>query len=127
MVLFGSLLRSTSCAMCFFCLALQLSKSEVRDNDSPETDSNFSSNHHHLIRLLKSVVEDSNDHSEIEGNANSTQEERVLPTPLIEHLNRSTAQLLMEEANNMFVSNTSFSDFVNNNETHQMLLRNRER
>ncbi|KAG8199477.1 hypothetical protein JTE90_009325 [Oedothorax gibbosus] len=131
MALFDSLLRSTLCATCFFCLALQLSRSEVGDTDSYkedlETDINAHSNHLYLLRLLKSVVDDSDDLPEIEASANSTQEERVLPTPLIVHLNKSTAQLLMDEANSVFVSNISFSDLVNDNETYQMLLRNRER
>ncbi|XP_055936295.1 uncharacterized protein LOC129965991 [Argiope bruennichi] len=60
-------------------------------------------------------------------NSNNSSQEHVLPTPLILHLNQSAAQLLIQEANNLFVSNTSINDIISDNETHQMLIRYRER
>ncbi|GFS47863.1 uncharacterized protein TNIN_115261 [Trichonephila inaurata madagascariensis] len=59
--------------------------------------------------------------------SNNSSQEHVLPTPLILHLNQSAAQLLIQEANNMFVSNTSINDIISNNETQVMLMRYRER
>ncbi|GFT82605.1 uncharacterized protein NPIL_273471 [Nephila pilipes] len=60
-------------------------------------------------------------------NNNNSSQEHVLPTPLILHLNQSAAQLLIQEANNMFVSNTSINDIISDNETQQMMMRYRER
>ncbi|CAL1276223.1 unnamed protein product [Larinioides sclopetarius] len=60
-------------------------------------------------------------------NSNSSSQEHILPTPLILHLNQSAAQMLIQEANSMFVSNTSINDIINDNETQQMLIRYRER
>lgn len=59
--------------------------------------------------------------------ARNNSREQVQPTPLILHLNETAANELMEEANRKFVSNTSFDDIINDNNTHQMLLRYRER
>lgn len=60
-------------------------------------------------------------------NNTSNSQEHILPTPLILHLNQSAAQLLIQEANNMFVSNTSINDIISDNETQLMLMRYRER
>ncbi|GBN62663.1 hypothetical protein AVEN_136528-1 [Araneus ventricosus] len=60
-------------------------------------------------------------------NSNNGSQEHVLPTPLILHLNQSAAQMLIQEANSMFVSNISINDIINDNETQQMLIRYRER
>ncbi|XP_071033649.1 uncharacterized protein [Parasteatoda tepidariorum] len=49
------------------------------------------------------------------------------PTPLITNLTRSAAEVLIQEANNAFVSNTSLVDLIQNNITHHLLLRYRER
>lgn len=53
--------------------------------------------------------------------------EQAQPMPLLLHLNQSTADILIQEANSIYVSNTSFDDFVNDNDTHQLFLRYRER
>lgn len=43
------------------------------------------------------------------------------------HLNGSAVDVLMQEANQMFVSNTSFDDIINDNETYRLILQYRER
>ncbi|GIX73772.1 uncharacterized protein CDAR_445011 [Caerostris darwini] len=62
-----------------------------------------------------------------DGTSSNNSQEHVIPTPLIMHLNQSTAEQLAQEANSMFVSNTSINDIINDNETQQMLMRYRER
>lgn len=47
--------------------------------------------------------------------------------PLIMHLNQSAADILIQEANSIYVSNTSFDDLISDNDTHQLFLRYRER
>ncbi|GFU49181.1 uncharacterized protein TNCV_2674781 [Trichonephila clavipes] len=89
-----------------------------------------------LVSLLKLVscvlcfyvlLHHSQSESTNETASNNSSQEHVLPTPLILHLNQSAAQLLIQEANNMFVSNTSINDIISNNETQLMLMRYRER
>lgn len=53
--------------------------------------------------------------------------EQAQPMPLIMHLNQSAADILIQEANSIYVSNTSFDDLISDNDTHQLFLRYRER
>ncbi|KFM79735.1 hypothetical protein X975_26264, partial [Stegodyphus mimosarum] len=54
-------------------------------------------------------------------------QELIKPTPIMRHVNQSFVDALIQEANRAFVSNTSFDDLINDNDTQQMLLRYRER